>query len=131
MGRAAKPLRESQWREADREVVEEAGALLERIGRPTFEARYRAGFRWWTSPHRPIERWSEWQPDPNLLIQDKNADILKGLAWLCAGRRRRGRASSDSAGALGVSEGAAGGSGACGSVTPACGLWATCPVPRA
>ena len=35
---------------------------------------------------RPVERWTEWQPDPNLLIQDKNADILKALVWLCAGR---------------------------------------------
>jgi len=33
---------------------------------------------------RPVERGSQWQPDPNLLLQDENADILKALAWLCA-----------------------------------------------
>ncbi|QIN80657.1 DUF4132 domain-containing protein [Rubrobacter marinus] len=32
---------------------------------------------------RPIEEWSEWAPDPNLLIEDSNADVLKGLAWAC------------------------------------------------
>jgi hypothetical protein len=65
----------------------EASALLERIGRPAFED---AVLRWFPLVDRirtrPIERWAEWQPDPNLLIQEKNADILKGLVWLCAGR---------------------------------------------
>jgi hypothetical protein len=65
----------------------EAGALLEKIGRPAFE---NAVLRWFPLVDRPrtrpIERWSEWQPDPNLLIQEKNADILKALVWLCAGR---------------------------------------------
>ncbi|MBL8182821.1 MAG: DUF4132 domain-containing protein [Blastocatellia bacterium] len=28
-----------------------------------------------------IERWSEWSPDPNLMINDTNADILKGIVW--------------------------------------------------
>ncbi|MEM6500848.1 MAG: DUF4132 domain-containing protein, partial [Cyanobacteria bacterium P01_C01_bin.89] len=32
---------------------------------------------------RPAERRSQWEPDPNLMINDKNADILKGLVWLC------------------------------------------------
>ena len=32
---------------------------------------------------QPLERRSQWQPDPNLLINDRNADILKGLVWLC------------------------------------------------
>ena len=34
---------------------------------------------------RPLERGSQWQPDPKLLLQDENADILKALAWLCGG----------------------------------------------
>ena len=69
----------------------EAGALLERIGRPTFEDAVSRWFPLVDKPRtRPIERWSEWQPDPNLLIQDKNADILKGLVWLCAGREDAG-----------------------------------------
>ncbi|MDQ3942946.1 MAG: DUF4132 domain-containing protein, partial [Actinomycetota bacterium] len=65
----------------------EAGALLERIGRPAFESAVLRWFPLVDRPRtRPAERWSEWQPDPNLLIQDKNADILKALVWLCAER---------------------------------------------
>jgi hypothetical protein len=69
----------------------EAGALLERIGRPAFE---NAVLRWLPLVDKPrtqpIERWAEWQPDPNLLIQDKNADVLKALVWSCAGREDAG-----------------------------------------
>lgn len=65
----------------------EAGALLERIGRPAFESAVLRWFPLVDKPRtQPIERWSEWQPDPNLLIQEKNADILKALVWLCARR---------------------------------------------
>ena len=65
----------------------EADAPLERIGRPAFESAVSRWFPLVDKPRtRPAERWSEWQPDPNLLIQDKNADVLKGLVWLCAGR---------------------------------------------
>jgi len=32
---------------------------------------------------QPILEWSQWEPDPNLLVDDVNADILKGLAWMC------------------------------------------------
>lgn len=35
---------------------------------------------------QPIERWAEWQPNPNLLLNDVNADILNGLVWLSAQR---------------------------------------------
>jgi Domain of unknown function (DUF4132) len=69
----------------------ESDALLEKIGRPAFQD---ALLRWLPlvdKPRtRPIARWAEWQPDPNLLIQDKNADILKALVWLCAGREDAG-----------------------------------------
>ena len=65
----------------------EANALLEKIGRHSFESSV---VRWFPLVERPrtrtVERRTDWQPDPNLLILDKNADILKGLAWLCAGR---------------------------------------------
>jgi hypothetical protein len=68
-----------------------ANAMLEKIGRQSFES---AVVRWFPLVERPrttpVERRTQWLPDPNLLILDKNADILKGLAWLCAG--------SDSAG---------------------------------
>jgi hypothetical protein len=60
--------------------------VLEKIGRPAFE---RSVLRWFPLVERPrtrpVERGSHWQPDPNLLSQDENADILKALAWLCAG----------------------------------------------
>ena len=68
-----------------------ASALLEKIGRPAFE---RSVLRWFSlveGPRtRPVERGSQWQPDPNLLLQDENADILKALAWLCAGSENAG-----------------------------------------
>ena len=62
-----------------------AESVLEKIGRPAFE---RSVVRWFLLVERPrtrpVERGSQWQPDPNLLLQDENADILKALAWLCA-----------------------------------------------
>jgi Domain of unknown function (DUF4132) len=65
----------------------EADALLERIGLSAFEDAMARWLPLVDKPRtRPIERWSGWQSDPNLLIQDKNADILKGLVWLCAER---------------------------------------------
>jgi hypothetical protein len=68
-----------------------ASALLEKIGRPAFE---RSVLRWFSLVERPrtrpVERGSQWQPDPNLLLQDENADILKALAWLCAGSENAG-----------------------------------------
>jgi hypothetical protein len=63
-----------------------AESLLEKLGRPAFE---RSVVRWFPLVERPrtrpVERGSQWQPDPNLLLEDENADILKALAWLCAG----------------------------------------------
>ena len=63
-----------------------AESLLEKLGCPAFE---RSVVRWFPLVERPrtrpVERGSQWQPDPNLLLQDENADILKALAWLCAG----------------------------------------------
>ena len=69
----------------------EANALLEKIGHEAFE---NAVVRWFPLVERPrtrpVERGTQWLPDPNLLILDKNADILKGLAWLCADREDAG-----------------------------------------
>jgi hypothetical protein len=65
----------------------DANALLETIGRQAFERSVMGWFDLVERPRtRPVERRTDWQPDPNVLILDKNADILKGLAWLCAGR---------------------------------------------
>src|SRR5829696_3035526 len=60
-------------------------AVLEKIGHPTFESAILRWFPLVDRPRtRPVERLSQWQPDPNLMLQDENADILKALAWLCA-----------------------------------------------
>jgi hypothetical protein len=61
---------------------------LEKIGRPAFERAVVFWFSLVEKPRtRPVERGSQWQPDPNLLLHDENADILKALAWLCAGTK--------------------------------------------
>ena len=61
---------------ADREVVEGGRCTTQSIGLPTFEDAVSRWFPLVDKPRtRPIEQWSEWQPDPDLLIQDKNADI--------------------------------------------------------
>jgi len=65
----------------------EAGTLLEKIGHEAFGSAVVSWLPLVDRPRtRPVERQTDWLPDPNLLLQDKNADILKGLAWLCAGR---------------------------------------------
>jgi len=48
-----------------------------------------------------IEEWSQWVPDPNLMIDDVNADILKGLVWACGITRNSDLA--DSVGKLALS----------------------------
>jgi Domain of unknown function (DUF4132) len=76
MARGAKPA--PKW---SREVE----AVLEKIGRPAYESVILRWFPLVDRPRtRPIERLSQWQPDPNLMLQDENADVLKALAWLCA-----------------------------------------------
>jgi hypothetical protein len=61
-----------------------ADTIIEKIGRDAFK---QAILEWFPLVDKPrtqtIERWSEWSPDPNLLLNDQNADILKGLVWLC------------------------------------------------
>jgi hypothetical protein len=63
-----------------------ARSPLEKIGLAGFKG---AVLRWFPLVDRPrtrtIESWSRWAPDPNQLIDDANADVLKGLVWLCAG----------------------------------------------
>ena len=68
----------ARWKKA-------AEAYLEEIGFGRFRD---AVLRWFALVERPrtrrIEEWQEWSPDPNLLIEDANADVLKGLAWACS-----------------------------------------------
>jgi hypothetical protein len=58
--------------------------LLEKIGVENFKSFV---LRWFPLVDKPrtqqIATWSEWQPNPNLMINDVNADILKGLVWIC------------------------------------------------
>jgi hypothetical protein len=61
-------------------------ALVTQIGREQFT---QALLRWLPLVDKPrtqpIEDWPGWATDPNLLLDDTNADILRGLVWLCAG----------------------------------------------
>ena len=60
---------------------------LEKIGFPAFKQSVLKWFPLVDKPRtQPIESWNQWQPDPNQMIYPVNADILKALVWLCAGR---------------------------------------------
>lgn len=73
-------------------------AAIEKIGAVRFRG---AVTRWFALVDKPrtrrIESWSQWSPDPNLLIQDRNADILRGLVWACAADADAGTARALSA----------------------------------
>jgi hypothetical protein len=60
----------------------EANKLLEAVTIEDFQQRV---LRWFPLVDKPrtraIRSWSEWVPNPNLLIIDQHVDILKGLAW--------------------------------------------------
>ena len=65
--------------------LKSTGSLLDQIGFPEFK---RAVLKWFPLVDKPrtqrIEHWGEYEPDPNNLIEPTNADILKGMVWLCA-----------------------------------------------
>lgn len=65
-----------KWRKA-------SDAALENVGWDNFKT---AVLSWFPLVDKPrtnrIWTWSEWSPDPNLLINDHNADVLKGLVWM-------------------------------------------------
>ena len=67
-----------------------AAGWLEKIGFDEFKSHV---LRWFPLVDKPrtarLARWSEWQPDPNLMLTDVNADILKGLVWICGLREDR------------------------------------------
>ncbi|MEM8604601.1 MAG: DUF4132 domain-containing protein, partial [Cyanobacteria bacterium P01_H01_bin.121] len=68
----------------DRNWLKVAQPLLKQVG---VEAFQQAVLQWFTLIDKPrtqlIEPWLEGQPDPNLRLNDRNADILRGLVWLC------------------------------------------------
>lgn len=53
-----------------------------------FDQFREAVLKWFPLVDKPrtqrIPEWHEYQPDPNNLIEPANADVLKGLVWLCA-----------------------------------------------
>ncbi|MEM8604253.1 MAG: DUF4132 domain-containing protein, partial [Cyanobacteria bacterium P01_H01_bin.121] len=58
---------------------------LDQIGIPSFQQLLLQWFPLIDKPRtQPIEAWSEWMPDPNQMLNDRNADILKGLVWLAS-----------------------------------------------
>ena len=69
-----------------------AAAAVEKIGAARFREAVTKWFALVDKPRtRRIESWSQWSPDPNLLIQDRNADILRGLVWACAANEETAR----------------------------------------
>lgn len=64
--------------------MKSAKPLVEKIGAESFKSDV---LKWFPlvdkSRTAQIETWSQYAPNPNLLINDVNADILKGLVWLC------------------------------------------------
>lgn len=61
-----------------------ANDLLEKIDYEEFKSHV---LKWFPLVDKPrtnqITTWSEWSPNPNLMLNDVNADILKGLVWVC------------------------------------------------
>ena len=61
-----------------------ANDLLEKIGFDQFKSHV---LKWFPLIDKTrtaqIASWSEWSPNPNLILNDANADILKGLVWIC------------------------------------------------
>lgn len=64
--------------------------LIEKIGFDEFKSYV---LKWFPLVDKPrtqqIASWSNWQPNPNLILNDVNADILKGLVWACGLREDR------------------------------------------
>ena len=65
--------------------LKSAESSVEKIGPAKFKQTV---LKWFALIDRPrtrrVESWSQWQPDPNQMIESVNADILRALAWLCA-----------------------------------------------
>lgn len=62
-----------------------AELALKKVGVKSFKKEI---LTWFPLVDRPrtqrIEHWSEWSPDPNGMLNDHNADVLKGLIWTAA-----------------------------------------------
>lgn len=67
-----------------RKWTKSANDLLEKIVFDEFKSNV---LKWFPLVDKPrtaqIASWSECMPNPNLMLNDANADILKGLVWVC------------------------------------------------
>lgn len=64
-----------------------ANVIVEKIGFEDFKQSIIKWFPLVDKPRtKPLRPRYDWSPDPNQLLDDTNADILKGLVWLCGGR---------------------------------------------
>ncbi len=62
--------------------LKEASQHVDAIGRDAVAQTLRRWLPLLDAPRtQPIETWSEWAPNPNLMIQDGHADLLRGLIW--------------------------------------------------
>ncbi|MEZ6128650.1 MAG: DUF4132 domain-containing protein [Planctomycetaceae bacterium] len=65
--------------------LDNAKSLVDAVKLDEFESRIAAWFPLVDKPRSaPVERRHAWQPDQNLLLDDANADVLKGLVWCSA-----------------------------------------------
>ncbi|MEM9688330.1 MAG: DUF4132 domain-containing protein [Pseudomonadota bacterium] len=61
-----------------------AESLLEQLDREALVERTSEWFLLADKPRtEPITSWSRWAPDPNPMLDPENADVLKGLVWVC------------------------------------------------
>src|SRR5919198_1988422 len=58
------------------------------LGRLGYDQFKRALLRWFPLVDKPrtqrVESWSQYQPDPNNMLEATGADVLRSLVWLCA-----------------------------------------------
>jgi hypothetical protein len=65
--------------------LKSAAPPVEKIGPARFKQSVLKWFALIDKPRtRRVEAWSQWQPDPNQMIEPVNADVLRALVWLCA-----------------------------------------------
>lgn len=68
----------SKWLKVTKELIDTIGV----------DAFSQACLEWFPLVDKPrtqqAVRRSQWEPDPELMLDDANADVLKGLVWCCA-----------------------------------------------
>lgn len=76
---SSKPARPSKkW-------LKEAQQKIDGIGYSNFQLNCLQWLQLLSKPKTvELKQQSQWQPDPNLLLIEENADVLKGLIWCCS-----------------------------------------------